>query len=190
MTTHSDRDYYEDLQVSRNADRDTIDRVYRLLAKRYHPDNAQTGDIEKFNTLMEAYRVLSDPERRAAFDAAYENGQQSWWKTLSAQPAFSGLEEAQKMRFGLLTLLYQHRKQNPADPGIGIWQFEKLLDCTEALIEFDIWYLKEKGWIQRMESGKLAITAEGCDIVEQNPIIPTQARKMLPDAHNNPDVLN
>ena len=61
-------DHYETLQISPNADLDTIHRVYRILAQRFHPDNAETGDSETFRALIEGYRVLSDPEKRAAFD--------------------------------------------------------------------------------------------------------------------------
>ena len=66
-------DYYEDLQVSPNADLETIERVYRLLAKRYHPDNSVTGNSDKFSIITTAYKVLSDIEKRAAFDAKYED---------------------------------------------------------------------------------------------------------------------
>jgi hypothetical protein len=62
-------DCYEAMQLSRHADRETISRVYRRLASRYHPDNRETGDSEKFLRLSEAYRVLSDPEKRARYDA-------------------------------------------------------------------------------------------------------------------------
>jgi len=54
-------DYYEVLQVSPNAQQETIQRVYRMLAQHYHPDNTETGDAETFNDVLEAYRVLSDP---------------------------------------------------------------------------------------------------------------------------------
>ncbi len=64
-------DCYEVMQLSRNADADTISRVYRLLASRYHPDNRDTGDSEKFIRLAEAYRILIDPEKRARYDAGY-----------------------------------------------------------------------------------------------------------------------
>ena len=47
MSENSLKGYYEDLQVSSNADIETIERVYRLLAKRYHPDNNGTGNAEK-----------------------------------------------------------------------------------------------------------------------------------------------
>ena len=61
-------DYYETLQVSVNADPDTIHRLYRILAQRFHPDNQATGDAEQFRCLNEAYEVLSDPARRAQYD--------------------------------------------------------------------------------------------------------------------------
>jgi len=73
-------DYYETLQVSPNADSETIERVYRILAKRYHPDNNHTGDAEKFRMLAEAFRVLSDSEKRAAYDVKYDRAQAHQWR--------------------------------------------------------------------------------------------------------------
>ncbi|HVZ82912.1 MAG TPA: DnaJ domain-containing protein, partial [Terracidiphilus sp.] len=65
-------DYYEFLQISPNAEIDTIHRVYRYLAARYHPDNPASADPEKFALLRMAYEVLSDPARRAEYDATYQ----------------------------------------------------------------------------------------------------------------------
>ena len=62
-------DCYEVMQLSPNADSETISRVYRLLAARYHPDNRESGDSEKFIRLSQAYQILSDPEKRARYDA-------------------------------------------------------------------------------------------------------------------------
>ncbi len=59
-------DCYEILQLSPNADGETISRVYRLLAARYHPDNRETGNSEKFLRLSEAYQILSDPAKACA----------------------------------------------------------------------------------------------------------------------------
>ncbi len=62
-------DLYEVMQLSSSADAGTISRVYRWLASRYHPDNVETGNSERFIRLSEAYRILSDPEKRADYDA-------------------------------------------------------------------------------------------------------------------------
>jgi len=65
------KDYYEILGVSRDADQDEIKRAFRNLAKKYHPDaNPDDPTAEaKFKEINEAYEVLSDPQKRANYDA-------------------------------------------------------------------------------------------------------------------------
>ncbi len=53
-------DYYEVLQISSNADQETISRIFRHLAKRYHPDNPKTADRDKFDQLVTAHGTLTD----------------------------------------------------------------------------------------------------------------------------------
>ena len=48
-------DYYELLQISATADPETIHRVYRIQAQRFHPDNQETGDAKKFRAIADAY---------------------------------------------------------------------------------------------------------------------------------------
>ncbi|MFR1598893.1 MAG: DnaJ domain-containing protein, partial [Coprobacillus cateniformis] len=63
------RDYYEVLGVSKNASADEIKRAYRKMAKKYHPDvNKEPGAEEKFKEVQEAYDVLSDDNKKAAYD--------------------------------------------------------------------------------------------------------------------------
>src|SRR5258708_1734609 len=66
-------DYYDVLQISATADPEMVHRVYRLLAQRFHPDNRETGDADHFLLIQEAYKILSDPERRAHYDAETES---------------------------------------------------------------------------------------------------------------------
>ena len=64
------RDYYESLGVERGADADALKRAYRKLAMRYHPDRnpGDAGAETKFKEVSEAYQILSDDEKRAAYD--------------------------------------------------------------------------------------------------------------------------
>ncbi|WKF84431.1 molecular chaperone DnaJ [Lacticaseibacillus pantheris] len=65
----ADKDYYETLGVSRDASEDEIRKAYRKMSKKYHPDiNHEPGAEEKFKEINEAYSVLSDPQKKAAFD--------------------------------------------------------------------------------------------------------------------------
>jgi len=68
------RDYYETLGVARTAAADDIKKAYRRLARKFHPDVSKEKDAEaKFKQVQEAYEVLKDPEKRAAYDQLGSN---------------------------------------------------------------------------------------------------------------------
>ena len=63
------KNYYEILEVSENASNEVIEKAYKTLAKKYHPDvNKEPGAAEKFKEISEAYSVLSDENKRKIYD--------------------------------------------------------------------------------------------------------------------------
>lgn len=71
------KDYYKVLGIDKKSSQADIKRAYRKLARKYHPDVSKAADAEdKFKEVGEAYEVLKDPEKRAAYDQLGEN-----WKT-------------------------------------------------------------------------------------------------------------
>jgi curved DNA-binding protein len=181
MKQESLNDYYKILQLSQGADQETIERVYRLLAKRYHPDNMDTGDAEKFDELVKAFRTLSDPERRADYDAKYDAGNSHPWNKYSHAASSKGTEEDREIYRAILSMLYTARKRDAGNAGVGVFQMEKMLEVPEKYLEFHIWYLREKGWIQRVENGGFAITVSGVDAVIENDL-PLKKDRLLPAA--------
>lgn len=82
------KDYYEVLGVPRDASQDAIKGAYRKLARKYHPDVSKLADAEaRFKELGEAYAVLKDPEKRAAYD---QMGSQ-WKAGQDFQPRRTGM---------------------------------------------------------------------------------------------------
>jgi curved DNA-binding protein CbpA len=158
-------DHYEVLQLSPRADQETIQRVFRHLAKRLHPDNVESGDGARFTRVMQAFQVLSDPAARAKYDARYERERETRWRIFDQNTAENDVESDRRVRTAILSLLYTARRNDADRPGIGVLELERLLGCPEQHMKFHLWYLKENGWLERLENGTIAITALGVDRV-------------------------
>lgn len=161
-------DYYELLQISPNAEAETIKRVYRLLAARYHPDNPETADYERFVLLNDANRILSDPETRAAYDLTYRAKREEPLSIFNLKDFAVGIDGESNRRMGILCLLYTRRRSNDEKPGISLLEFESLMSFPREHLMFTVWYLQSKGLIKRGEESDYAITAEGVDYVEEH----------------------
>jgi curved DNA-binding protein CbpA len=162
-------DYYEVLQVSPGADPETIHRVYRFLAQRFHPDNAETGSEARFREIHTAYTVISDPERRARYDVTYQQHRKDRWRLVSAGArAENDFELEQSMRLTLLEALYTKRRLEPEEPAIFAGDLESLLGRAREHLVFTIWYLQQKKYVTRDDNSRLLITADGVDFLEQN----------------------
>ncbi|MBR1251469.1 J domain-containing protein [Bradyrhizobium sp. AUGA SZCCT0169] len=156
-------DYYEILEISPNANSETIERVFRFLALRYHPDNQSTGDLARFSELVEAHNTLKDPVKRAQYDIQHRDHLGVRWKLVEEASDTKGIERDVVVQEKLLSMLYVKRRQNINDPGIGEFELERLSGCPREHLEFHLWYLRAKGWIAKLENGTLAITVQGVD---------------------------
>jgi curved DNA-binding protein len=158
-------DYYEFLQISPNADADTIHRVYRFLAARFHPDNP-TGDPEKFFQLKSAYDVLANPDSRAEYDASYIRQIPERTPLSTTVDFMDRIEGELNRRLAVLAVLYYRRRNNPYSPEVSLAEIEKQMGFPRDYLDFTTWYLLKKGYITRADNSDFTLTAEGVDFVE------------------------
>jgi curved DNA-binding protein len=169
MAKDGNIDYYDVLQVNDNAETETIGRVYRLLAQRFHPDNRESGNEKVFREITEAYSVLSDPEKRAKYDVLYHQRRKDRWRLVSAGPnSENDFEMEQVMRLTLLEALYTQRRINPSDPGIYRRDIERMLGRPQEQLEFTIWFLSQKKFLVADDNARLILTAEGAEYLENS----------------------
>jgi curved DNA-binding protein CbpA len=161
-------DFYELMQISPNAEPETVQRVYRMLAARYHPDNPHTGDTNKFVRLNEAYEILSNRDGRKAYDIEYQANRARPLDVFNLREFAAGIDGEQNRRMGVLCLLYGRRRTNPDNPGMSILEFENLMSMPREHLMFTLGYLKEKAIIRQDETSNFIVTAIGCDEVEKN----------------------
>jgi curved DNA-binding protein CbpA len=162
-------DYYEILQISPNAEPETVHRVFRLLAQRYHPDNAETGNEAQFRALNEAYRVVSDPEQRARYDVIHTRLRQERWRLVaSGAEAENNFDAERGIRLTVLEVLYTRRRLELDSPGLSPLDLEKLIGRAREHLEFTIWFLIQKKFITRSDGSMLQITVDGVEYLETN----------------------
>ena len=161
MSNTSTQNHYETLQVSQNAAPSVIEKMFRYLATKHHPDAG--GEKEEFNRIVAAFEVLRDSTSRTTYDLQLKNENQEISRLLENSKQ-AGPDAA--IRHELLCLFYARRREQGDTPALGAVAIEKALNLPAEVLDFHIWYFKEKGWIARWESGGFAITAEGVDQID------------------------
>lgn len=161
-------DYYEVLQLSENADSETIHRVFRIMAARFHPDNPESGDEEKFLRLTEAYEVLGNAEHRARYDAGRKAEEPTPVPLFQTKAFVDDREGENNRRLGVLCLLYAHRRRDTEHPSVGLLKLEEMMSIPREYLEFTLWYLKQKRYVEITDASDFSLTAEGVDFVEEH----------------------
>lgn len=159
-------DYYEVLQISPKADLETIHRVFRMQAARYHPDNKQTGNAERFMLLSRIYETLIDPKKREQYDVRRRMREPGSIPVFGLAEFVAGIEGEVNRRLGVLCLLYKRRRSNPDHPSLSLLQLEFLMDFPREHLMFTVGYLREKECIRIVENSDFQITANGIDTLE------------------------
>jgi curved DNA-binding protein CbpA len=177
--------YYETLQISPNADPDTIHRLFRILAQRFHPDNQATGDPEQFRKLTEAYEVLSDPTRRAAYDVNHDQQRRERSQLLAEMVRVqTDVEFEELARVTILEALYARRRLDPRNPGVFDGDLEQVVGRPREQLEFTLWYLSQKKLIDRQDGSRITITVDGVTYFEEHCLQHRQLLRLTAPAEN------
>ncbi len=166
MPIESAINYYDLLQINPRAEIEAIERVYRILAARYHPDNRQTGDPQRFRLLTEAYEVLRDPARRAEYDRQFEVNPAGPLPIFLGKEFTDGIDAEAKIRIGVLCLLYSKRRANPDFAALSLLDMENIMAFPRERLLFALWYLRAKRYVVQDDRSSFIISADGVDYLE------------------------
>jgi hypothetical protein len=149
------------VQAGIAGDPDRLERLYRSLAFRYHPDNAETGDRDVFLRVKETYRILSSPARG-------ENPELGVARRADTAGAAEVRELGDKRNL-VLRLLLQRRMTDYQNAYMSAAELESLTGLPGHEIGFILWYLREKSAVLTADySTDCAISAEGVDLLERS----------------------
>jgi len=166
MTPQHTVNYYDLFQINPRAELETIERIYRLLSARYHPDNQQTGDAERFRMLNEAYQVLRDPVQRKEYDRQFEIHPAGPLPIFLGKDFTEGIDSEAKIRIGVLCLLYSKRRANPDYAALSLLDMENIMAFPRERLLFALWYLRSKRYVAQDDRSSFIISAEGVDYLE------------------------
>lgn len=164
----ADADYYDVLQISPKAEAETIHRVFRIMAARFHPDNPETGDAEEFLRLKQAHSVLSDSIRRAEYDAKREAQEPAPMPIFELKDFVIGVKAEANRRLGVLSLLYSRRRTDADHPGVSLLDLENCMSFPREYLTFTMWYLRAKQFVAAADNSDYTLTAAGVDFIEMN----------------------
>lgn len=187
----AEEDFYELLQISPGASPEVIHRVYGILARQWDPDNHETGDAAAFRALSAAYQVLSDPARRAAYDAQHTAARRHRWQIFHSPQSTHGVEAERRKRLGILRALYAKRLNECSSPEMKAQELEQPPGVSREHLEFPLWYLRERGLLTRTDNTRYLITAAGVEYAESledqavQPGLAALAGRLLPAAEKS-----
>jgi len=173
--------------VRPNVSAADLGRRFHRLAKRYHPDNPLTGDRERFDMLLQAHNLLKDSAKRAQYDVVYNQivGTRQTHSQENGEADTVGHDV--DIQGKLLSVFYTRRRRNIREPGVPEMELERIFNMPIENLEFHLWYLKAKRWVEKLENGQLAITVEGVDHVNSEHHRKTTTMLLMDRSHEDPE---
>jgi hypothetical protein len=115
---------------------------------------------------VDANAVLSDPEKRAAFDVRLASQDKSRYRIFDSLQSTEGVQAEIRKRQGILRLLYAKRMTDPREPALRGRDFADMLGCPIEHLEFSLWFLREQRCITRSDNNCFEITCHGVEAFE------------------------
>lgn len=173
------QDHYSVLGIAPTASPDQIHKSYSALASKYHPRNPETRDQAKYEAVTLAYEVLSDPDARRAFDSLLPKSPVEDAPTFGGRTFFESVSGETCRRLCILCILYDRRRQNPANPALVLRNLEGMVLFPPQAIQFSLWFLKQRGWVVSDDKSSLQITADGMEYLEAHMPAPELVYSLL-----------
>ncbi|MEI6541135.1 MAG: DnaJ domain-containing protein [Planctomycetota bacterium] len=188
MEANSFVDYYKIMGVKPDITPENLGRRFHRLAKRYHPDNPQTGNRERFDLLVEAHNLLKDYAKHSQYDILYKQVVGTTQAYPSDGTGGDTVGQDVDIQSKLLSVFYNRRRHSIRDPGVPEFELERIFGCKVENLEFHLWYLKAKRWIERLENGMFSITVEGIDHVNSEHYRKTTTMLLMDRSQDNDDL--
>ena len=166
------QDHYAVLEIDYKSDAGMIQHSYTKLAQKYHRDNTETGDEEKFAAVNLAYEVLSDPALKADFDKIKGINQEGAAVIFSGVGFFGALAREASLRAAIMCVLYDRRRLRPFTPSLSMRILEGMMEASTEELSFALWYLKQRSLVSSDDKSSLQITVDGMDFLERNKPLP------------------
>ena len=130
--------------------------------------------------------MLSDPEKRAGYDAQHKVCRERRWQIFDQDRATRGVKAERAKREGIMGLLYTKRVNEPASATMDAREFEQLLGVPREHLDFSLWYLREQALVTRSDNGRYQITVKGVDQAEQIDVAWVKADHLLEARSSEP----
>jgi len=173
------QDHYVVLGISPEAEGEVIHKAYSAKAAKFHPTKGETPDKEKYDSVTQAFEVLSDPMARNVFDGLRAKDESEALTKFSGAEFFDSIAKENDRRDAVLCLLYDRRRLKPITPGIAIRQMEAMMYITADELQFTIWFLKKKLWVVSDDKSNIQISIDGMVYLEERAPDPARVLTMI-----------